>query len=279
MRKTFLMAISAICLFIFLTGCTKEAATSVTDLAEIKKSITKQPIEQQYVYVRDNFKKIMNELAPLFKDPGFMDYLRSEAAKKFDGDYNVLIKTIIMNPMYTQKINATKIQFFLDAFKGLDGEDYYPQIYFPFFEKHQAAKNNVASGSNLVDNQEVVLYDGNESAPSFPVYQYDDITDSLAATGIYADEPYALANELLIISLNETGDPGVTGGTGQTQANINFRIQNLNVKDGKESWVAGASEVHIRAWGQTWNHRQYGYPNSAFVDYNVLRSTSNKKGH
>jgi len=122
---------------ILISSCQKEISFKPIDS---DKAINKAPIEQQYAYVRDNFKKILNDLAPLFKDPEFIVYLRSEAAKKFDGDYNVLIKTIIENPMYKQRINFTKIQADLEAFKGLGGDDYYPQIYFPFFEQHETKR-------------------------------------------------------------------------------------------------------------------------------------------
>lgn len=229
-------------------------------------------------------KTIISELAPLFKDAAFINYLHTEIAKKFDGDNNVLVKTILENPMYSYKANAAKMQIALNAFKGLDGENLYPQIFIPFFDKHKANRKNIAARNELMDGVEVVIYDGNEGVTTLPIYEYN-AQDSLLETPDVADEAYANQNEVYVISLNETvgnnGElpPPITGSTGSTQAAVNFRIKDLTVKDRKESWVAGASEIHIKAVGSTWNHRQFGFPNSAFVDYNVLRSADNNKGH
>lgn len=266
---------------VFITGCQKETSLPA---AETEKSIAKLSIEKQYAYVREYLKAVATGLAPLFKDPTFIEYLHTEAAKRFDGDNNVLIKKILENPVYGQRINNPRMLAALNAFKGLDGENWYPQIYIPFFNKHEANRKNSASRTEVVEGTKVVIYDGNEAVTTFPIYKYN-AQDSLVETSDLADEPYAEENELIVISLNETVNPDgnlpppIPDSHGGPHPLVNFRIKDLTVKDGKESWIAGASEVHMKALGSTWNHRQFGYPNSAFVDYNVLRSSTDNKGH
>lgn len=290
MKKNILTLLSCLTIAIFISSCQKEISLKHS---ETEKAITKAPIEQQYAYVRENFKIILNDLAPLFKDPLFIDYLRAEAAKKFDGDYNVLIKTIIENPVYRQRINYNKIQGDLNAFKGIGGTDYDPQIYFPFFEQHQLKRKSNAKRTALLEDEEIVIYDGDESTSPVPIYEYDDISDSLMATGAYADADYANENELLVISLNEagrlanpeepggTGVSGGTGGTGVTQSVVNFRIQQLTIKDGKESWLGGASEVHIKSNGTTWSHILAGNTSGPLVSIPNLHynGQTELKGH
>src|SRR5258705_9363657 len=143
--------LSYLAMSVFIAGCQKEISGPGI---ETEKTITRQPIEQQYAYTRENFKKIINELVPLFKDPLFIDYIHSEAAKKPDGENKVLIKTIVENPVYKNRINYDRIQSALNAFKGLDGVDYYPKMYFPFFDSHQANRNNQSSRTEYDEGTE-----------------------------------------------------------------------------------------------------------------------------
>ncbi len=68
MKKNILTLLSCLTIAIFISSCQKEISLKHS---ETEKAITKAPIEQQYAYVRENFKIILNDLAPLFKDPLF----------------------------------------------------------------------------------------------------------------------------------------------------------------------------------------------------------------
>jgi hypothetical protein len=245
-------------IILLAAGCQKE-----TNQPTLKESISKQPIEKQFAYVHENLKSIMAELGQLMKDPGFKGLIKSEAAKKFDGSHNVLIKTLLNNPFYGQRLNTENMRKALDAFRNINEENLYPQIYIPFFDKHQANRNNITARTSVVSEEGVVI-----------------------PTGTIVNEEYALNNELYVISINETVNddgevPPIANTTTQTLATVNFRIEMIYVKQGKESWLAGDSEVHIKATGTTWNHRQYGNPNSTIWVYPVLRyaSSTDYKGH
>lgn len=96
--------------------------------------IAKKSINEQRQYVRDNFKKIMKELKPIFKDSELKAILYSEIAKKFDGDYNVLIKTLINNPQVSCKVNKEKVNSLLAAFIILMVEIIILKFIYPIFK-------------------------------------------------------------------------------------------------------------------------------------------------
>ncbi len=114
--------------------------------------------------------------------------------------------------------------------------------------------------------------------------------------GYYADETYARNHEVFVVSLNETvnNDGGipvqdtlrpieVTYNPDDSiliaESIINVRIKELTVKDTKESWLAGDSEVHIKAWLSTWNGRANGSSSGGFTSYSSIRAANNFKGY
>lgn len=284
MKNIIFKIIVSATVILLVTSCQKEANQSVPSQSVIKESIAKQSIEKQYAYVHENLKIIMSELGPVLKDKGFKAFINFEVAKMFDGSQNVLIKTILTSPIYGPKLNTDKMKKALDAFKGVNGENLYPQIYIPFFDKHQGSRSNNSARTSTAEETEFVIYDGDETISSVPSYVYDE-EGTVIPTGNIVNEEYALNNEVYVISINESvnedGDVSIVNSPNQTNSTVNFRIETMHVKDSKESWLAGDSEVHMKAVGSTWNHRQFGYPNSALIDHPVLRyaSSSEYKGH
>ena len=248
---------------------------------DTKESIVNQTIEKQWIYVQENLKAIMKEMGPTLKDHSFKILIRNEVAKKFDGENNVLIKTLFANTIYSQRFNTDKMSKALGAFKNLGGENLYPQIYIPFFEKHQANRNNTSARNSSHEDGyiEFFIYDGNEGPTSVPSYIYNEEGD-IIPTGTIVNEAYASNNEIYVISINETVDndgeipPPIVNSTSQTQSLVNFRIKDLTIKDNKESWLGGASEIHIKSNGTTWNHLLGGSTSGLLVSIPNLRYTA-----
>lgn len=114
---------------ITFTACKKEKTFSLVE--NNNQSISTKTLTEQRDYLVTNFKVITNELAKATKDPNVRQLIEAEAAKQFDGDYNVLIKDLIKIPSIALKVDINKINSGLNAFKGIEGSNYYPQIYVP----------------------------------------------------------------------------------------------------------------------------------------------------
>lgn len=230
--------------------------------------ISKAPIEKQYQYVRENFKKIIDGLAPLFKDPSFINYLYSEAAKKLQGENKILVESLLANPTFKSQMRYDLVAEGVNAFKNIDGETYHPQMYFPFFDNFRSKNTSKETYEN---GALVVFYDGDESVTTVPIYEYQLATDSFILTDSYANEAYAETHELIIIGIDEDDEEGKVFNpeeieeVDEVESTINFRIKDINVKEGKETWLGGKTELRIKALGTTWNHRLNGSSTGAFV--------------
>jgi hypothetical protein len=264
-------------LFVFATlvfSCKKNETAILIE----ENPIAKKSINEQRQYVRDNFKQLMKELKPVFKDAELKAILYSEVAKKFDGEYNVLIKTLIKNPQVSSKINTEKVNDLLAAFYNIDGRNYHPQIYIPSFEKHISSQSLRTTSDEAV---EAVFYDGDETVNEKPTYTFNE-DGEVVPTGNIADEDYSVMKPLLILGLNENpdGEPILYGPTVTTNTTntVNAKIEYITVKHHNESWMAGASEVSIKAISTTWNQRLLGISTNPEFTQNNLRTTSDPCG-
>jgi hypothetical protein len=170
----------------------------------------------------------------------------------------------------------------------IGSENLYPQIYIPNYEAHKLKRRNASMRTTDVTQNEFVVYDGNEEVTSVRSYTYNEEGQGIP-TGTIVKENYALDNEIFVVSINETvqndGEvPLVTNsteGTSQTLSLTNMKIDWIYVKDHKKSWLAGDSEVHMKAIASTWNHRRDGNPAYELKDYSTLRyaPSDNYNGH
>lgn len=274
MKSKLLKSSTVFIIILFAIGCKKDSNQTNTN-----NTITNKPIEQERAYVQENLKIIMGELGSVIKDAGFRNLIHSEVAKKFDGSYNVLIKTLLADPVYSSRLSTLKMKNALAAFRDIDGENLYPQIYIPNFEKHQQIRSGSVNNARLASTDavaEFVIYDGNETVTEVPSYTYNE-EGIIIPTGSIVNEQYAMNNEIYVISINESvNDDGsvlaeIASSHPPVLNTVNFRIEEMTVKECKESWLAGDSEVNMKAIASTWNHRQFGDVNSPIVDYPVLR--------
>jgi len=144
-----------------------------------------------------------------------------------------------------------------NAFKNIEEENFYPQVYIPFYEELKENKTNTNSRTLSTDkNPTIVVYTGDESQEVYEGFTLDE-QGNLKELGRTIDEEYAQNNEVWVISLSETvfgdcEDPtvacqgtGDTSSTGRVQSSPNAILANIMIRCNKESWAAGASEVHI----------------------------------
>jgi cell division protein FtsB len=307
---------SFLLLALLLMGCSKIRINDDVEFID-KSNVLLQTRKQQINYAETNLKAIGSEIAQLSSDDNFVNFVRTQARKKFDGEYEVLVQDLLKNSTWSSKLNSPALLAGLNAFKnigGSDGANYYPQIYIPTFQYFE--DENISNTANLLaaDSIIYIFYAGNEevdtatnTSDSYPGY-YRDANGNLQYWGL-VNEEYANTHEVWVFSLNESvnregkhalpsdppclpnpdnpcGGGGPSGGSGggagdpdtdpienarpihPTVGNpqndiVNCRLQSMIVKDNKEHWISGASEVAIRAALNCHNNLELGNPSPA----------------
>lgn len=298
-------------------GCKKvETIVSETNASETPQTITMKSYEDQVKYAESNLKLLGSEIGKLTKESGFVNFIHEAVSKKFDEEYEVLIKDLQKDTKWGDKIKTSAVNNTLKKFINIDGLNYYPQIYIPKFQANEDNSITTTSSTAMQEPIVYVFYGGDAEVDSasdsevMPGYTTDS-SGNLVYWGT-VDSAYANSHEVWIYSINESvnnsgnlpciitkanginymdpncdpgggGDGGGGGGgtscngvdcdefetAGNTpvfpelgHAKTNFKIQNMTIKDPKESWLAGAAEVSIRAKLHCHNNRKEGavYP-------------------
>lgn len=192
-------------------------------------------------------------ISPLISELEFRTNIYTTIEEKFDGESNVLFKTLLdesKNPNYAKKLNSKSGRAgsnLLSPFINIDGNNYFPQIYIPFYDELKA------DGKIGKEAPRIVIYTNDSPNSSYQSYRIDkqgNLIDDMLVT-----EEFAKENELWIISINERvnnlGEPlniykkSESSNTSKTLASPSAIVDQIKCKCHKESWAAGASEVNI----------------------------------
>jgi hypothetical protein len=217
-----------------------------------------QSFEENVLYTRDNLKTLARSLTNLRKDKDFRDLLYMEIERKFDGEHNVLFQSLanlqeksgrnygaLMSSVFSSSDAFNKS---LNAFNNIEGQDYYPQIYIPFYDDLVDKKG--AGLRVLTEENEpvIVLFTGDDTKDEFPGYKFNE-NGELVEAGFMVNENFAMANEVWVISINERyfgEETGNSNGNGnRSTASPSAIVDLIKCKCHFESWAAGASEVNI----------------------------------
>ena len=297
--------ITAIVLFTF-PACqkTEQALQSIPNVAALN-------IRDQVAYIDRHLRAITEELAILCSEKEFVSFVHTEVKKKFDGEYEVLINDLKKNSRWSGKLGSPKMSNALNAFKNIDGNNYYPQVYIPMFQHEEDMKEDkdYSLPQGLGEQIIYIYYNGaaeidtaTNTAESYPGYILNS-NNQLEYWGM-VNEAYANENEVWIISTNESvnnngyicpdpfvpescnpNPPDNPPGGGCTGPDcdpneypasatpihpdmglhnpVSFKIEYMIIKDHKESWLAGASEIAIRAKLNCHNNLELGNPRPA----------------
>ena len=223
-------------------------------------------LEDPVAYAEFHFHQLGAELAKLSNDRDFRKLVYTEIDKKFDGDNNVLLETLSKeltssNGRVAGALSGNeKFKTSLEAFKNIEGENYYPQIYIPFYE--ELSEESTSSNGRImsVENDPLfVFFTGDNSEDIYPAYQWDEASEELIKTDILVDEEYALTHEVWVISINERMDPADGSimdesnlTNARTQSTPSAYVDQIKCKCHKESWAAGRSEVHMLLLVSDW---------------------------
>lgn len=196
-------------------------------------------------------------------DREFREIVYHQIEERANGDDNVLIETL-------SKIEASNRQTFgarmndlvnveggiegtLNKFRGIEGHDLHPQIYIPFYDKvmERRRANSQSKTSFLQEEPVVVLFDGvdpgDDSEVIYTGYHLNE-SGELTESNLEVDEEYALNNEVWVISINENVTDEDLESANVLVSYPNVRFNKIKISSHKESWIAGASEVHIKRY-------------------------------
>ncbi|MBL7738533.1 MAG: hypothetical protein JNK14_04890 [Chitinophagaceae bacterium] len=231
----------------------------------------------------------------------FMDYrelVYYYIEQQFDQEYNVLIKTLI-DPGHGNLPSSAELDNALAAFMGIYGDTLYPQIFIPNYDDLKEA--------SLIGNDPpiIVPFCGQATLNEDDGYTgyFVNLQGELEEYPEQIDSAFASSHEIWVLSLNESVDnsgeldiiasnfddeypyysrsississfsPG-----NKTTATVNCRINNMTVKQHKESWIGGKSEIAIKGYLWTWSGRWNGNTSGPIVDYTSDNSTYENRG-
>jgi len=213
--------------------------------------------ENPVAYAEYNLSILGKGLLGLTTNSDFREVLYTEVDKQFDNEHNVLLKTLNQT-CHDQGIDMCRIsQIFLvenniqsdfestlaGAFKNIDGIDYYPQIFIPFFEEVLERNNNLGEYEKPV----LVIYTGDETQLEYNGFNMNE-KGELIQLDFKIDEVYAERHEVWVLSINERTNSALKNddaSNGRESQIINAFYSFITVKCHKESWAAGASEVWV----------------------------------
>jgi len=130
--------------FILSIGLSLNACQESSEVQRQNEPIELQSQEDKLAYTKNHLKVLGQAAASMAQEPDFRGILYQGIEQQFDGDYNVLFETLVNSTidnvptgarMATSLNTENKFYEALEAFKGIEGTDFYPQIYIPFYEE------------------------------------------------------------------------------------------------------------------------------------------------
>ena len=137
----------------------------------------------------------------------------------------------------------------LAAFRNIDGNNYYPQIFIPDYEDYYQKEGDPVVVIYVTDKP------SRDGSYSYIGYKYEN--GGLVEYQMI-DEQVLQQERVWVISINENVDnigelPTSSYGGQMVNNGRAGRIDRLAVYDAKESWAGGASELRIRGVLESWN--------------------------
>jgi hypothetical protein len=258
-------------LFLFLipltliSSCKKDEINDLNDSFGTRNYLSIEDSNMAYCF--QHLDIIAKGLSGLSNNVGFKDILHNMVELQFDGDYNVLFNDLVTecNANSIDVINIMKVYLnsngidsslvtqSLQAFNNIEGNTYYIQIYIPNFEELSTFSFNSPVSIAYYGDESKLSYDG--------YYAYNEAL----GTSTEIDEPYSEGNEVWVVSLNENVDNDgelitpvdpnnrnyalreVPEPSSYGSNTVNMGIWDIKVKERKENWCGGKSDVAIRS--------------------------------
>ena len=149
LRITKTLFVILLATFLFTTQSCKDVTNDLSPRKATLASERMSAIGDPYKYTLDNLTMIGKGVLSASTNTNFRKMVYTEIDKKFDGDYNVLVNTLgenaskmninlvqnIAKSIGTASDEMVNAQNAMNAFKNIEDNEYYPQVFIPFFEE------------------------------------------------------------------------------------------------------------------------------------------------
>ena len=218
-------------------------------------------------YAEANLFAIAEKVMAEARSAEFRDRVVEMAGERFDGESNVLIANVLA-------ANASDIEWQekLDAFRDIDGSNFYPQVFIPDYDTYREKSGEPCVVIHVTDEPTQdgqYIYDSYKLDDEGELSFYKRVSDSDVER-----------EKIWVFSLNENVDDDGRRlsnrvSLGSDPGTLRGRIGRMRVSSPKESWAGGASEVHIKAVLEYWNGLNY---RGEAMDVPCDRSTFTPRG-
>jgi hypothetical protein len=262
--KTLLVAFWVI---IALQACKKESAHVQPVIPEKEKLST---MEEKRVYLRYYLKSGGNDIAKALENIAFKNALLDVLHKPENENHEITFKEILNNSSLKGYVNGIALQKSIDAFQDLDGKDWSPSIRLmkPETTVQPITVFDANSSNNFTDFFAINEGWPEHEMPSIPALEY--INGELwPVDDFYLTEQNIYNQPVWVLELDDIGLDAVTSNpplfgpqtcTNSNEPTFKSSISTMTVKQRKEHWLAGNSDVHIMR-GTTWRTPNFT-PNS-----------------
>lgn len=233
-------------------------------------------LKEKRQYLNHHLKTGGNEIAKALMDPSFKAVLLEALLTPGNDEHAITFKQLVANPTLKTYLNVDALQSSISAFKDLDGKDWSPSIRLHMPEKE-------------TDPNQIVLFDVNNGAEfenvfaineGWPEYEMPQVPAMEYINGelwpiddFYLTEFNIDDQQVWVLELDESGldvtmnvnDPlfGPQTCTNNNEPTFKSSINTMTVKERKEHWLAGRSDIHIMR-GTTWKTPNFS-PNNASI--------------
>jgi hypothetical protein len=261
-----LIKLSLVLLMSLMISCSNEDSLNELPVDSLDLSIlSKDEIETASLTDKSNYKRYHLKVLATFitKEKKLVnEIIKSKNIPISDEHQEFFIENLVNEMLSFEHIKITDeklkvIEKSLNAFKDLDGENWYPKIFF---------RNEFSSESktnSMVDRTFVAIEDLNENGEYFSPYELldnDSGEEELFLLNDRLTPEYVGSNSLMVVELGlPCGDGGADqiqrcssggGGSGGVTGQQNLVINKMTIKDLKEDWP-GRSEVSFKGYKVT----------------------------
>lgn len=221
-------------------------------------NISSASLEEQVEYTRLNLQIIGKYVSRDLRNGRSQDALLQQINNRPDRFDNDILAMDFFDGIERNSLNLNakeneELNDAINAFNNIDGINYLPQLYVPFFENRIRDINTERSLNSPLIITPVVEESGLEAFMGY----YENEDGQFIESGIFVDEEYAENNLVIVIGTGGTdfdgnqqrcpgddqGNGNTGGGDGTPPPATRIKVNNMKVKQHKEDWHNGKSEV------------------------------------